>query len=56
VTEQYTFDREKYFAAQDDARQNRRGLWAMDEPEPPWNFKRRQKRGSRTFEGQGRLI
>lgn len=57
VNEQYAFDREtEYFDAQDDARQNRRGLWAMDNPEPPWNFKRRQKRRIRASEGQGRLI
>lgn len=57
VAEQWTFDREEeYFVAQDDARQNRRGLWAMDNPEPPWNFKRRQKRRNRASDGQGRLI
>ncbi|ASY43955.1 hypothetical protein CJD35_05440 [Sphingobium xenophagum] len=57
VTEQYAFDREtEYFEAQDDARNNRRGLWAMDNPEPPWNFKRRQRRRSRASEGQGRLL
>lgn len=57
VTEQYAFDREaEYFAAQDDARLNRRGLWALDDPEPPWNFKRRQRRQKQASEGQGRLI
>ena len=57
VTEQYAFDREaEYFDAQDDARNNGRGLWAMDNPEPPWNFKRRQRRRSRASEGQGRLF
>lgn len=57
VTEQYAFDRAtEYFNAQDDARQNRRGLWATDNPEPPWNFKRRQKRRIRASEEQGRLI
>lgn len=57
VTEQYAFDREaEYFEAQDDARRDRRGLWAMDNPEPPWTFKRRQKRRSKASEGQGRLI
>jgi endonuclease YncB( thermonuclease family) len=45
VTEQYAFDREEeYFAAQDNARRERRGLWAMDNPEPPWRFKQREKR------------
>lgn len=57
VTEQYAFDREtEYFDAQDDARNNGRGLWAMDNPEPPWTFKRRQRRRSRASDGQGRLL
>ena len=57
VLEQYSFDREdEYFAAQHDAQQNRRGLWAADQPEPPWKFKQRQKRRKRAAEGQGRLI
>lgn len=57
VTEQYAFDREaEYFEAQNDAKRNRRGLWVMDKPEPPWNFKRRQKRRRQASEGQGRLI
>jgi len=57
VMEQYTFDREtEYFEAQDDARQNRRGLWSMDDPEPPWVFKKRQKRRKRVNDGQGRLL
>ena len=57
VLEQYTFAREaEYFEAQDDARRHRRGLWAMDEPEPPWTFKRRQKRRARANEGQGKLL
>jgi endonuclease YncB( thermonuclease family) len=57
VVEQWAFDREdEYFEAQNDAQRNRRGLWAMDNPEPPWNFKRRQKRRSQTSKGQGRLI
>lgn len=57
VTEQYAFDREtEYFEAQDDARRDRRGLWAMDNPEPPWTFKRRQRRRSRASDGQGRLL
>lgn len=53
VVERYSFDREaEYFAAQDDARCHRRGLWALDNPEPPWNFKRRQQRRKRASEGQ----
>lgn len=57
VIERYSFEREEeYFAAQDDARRNRRGLWALDNPEPPWKFKQRQARRRSTSEGQGRLI
>ncbi len=57
VTEQYAFDREaEYFEAQNDAKRNRRGLWVMDNPEPPWDFKRRQKRRRQASEGQGHLI
>lgn len=57
VVEQWAFDREdEYFAAQNDAQRNRRGLWAMDNPEPPWKFKRRQKRRSQASEGQDGLI
>src|SRR3546814_10403512 len=44
VTEQYAFDREEeYFEAPADAQRNRRGLWAMNDPEHPWEFKRRRK-------------
>lgn len=57
VVKQYSFDREgEYFAAQDDAQRHRRGLWSMDNPEPPWNFKRRQKQKKRTTAGQGNLF
>lgn len=57
VFERYTFDCEaEYLSAQCDARQNRRGLWAQDDPEPPWNFKRRQKRATQKFVGQSRLL
>lgn len=53
VTQQYAFDREEdYFAAQDDAWQNRRGLWVQDDPEPPWSFKQKQKRGREASGGQ----
>lgn len=45
VMKQYAFDREAdYFAAQEDARRNRRGLWSMENPEAPWKFKEKQKR------------
>jgi endonuclease YncB( thermonuclease family) len=57
VTEQYAFDREvEYFAAQDDARQAKRGLWAMANPEPPWKFKQKQKRLRSKANGQGNLL
>lgn len=57
VVQQYTFDREtEYFAAQDDARRSRRGLWAVNNPEPPWNFKRRQKLLGHASKRQRRLI
>jgi endonuclease YncB( thermonuclease family) len=45
VVEQYTFEHEDlYFSAQEDAWRNKRGLWSVDEPEPPWKFKQREKR------------
>lgn len=57
VVDRWTFEREKeYFEAQKDAQRNRRGLWAMDNPEPPWEFKRRLKRQSTCMSGQGRLL
>lgn len=57
VVEQWTFDREdEYFEAQDDARRNQRGLWASENPEPPWTFKQRQRRRERTHKNQGRLL
>src|SRR3546814_5607131 len=57
VTEQYALDREEeYFEAQEDAQRNRRGLWAMDDPEPPWEFKRRRKRLSKADDLQAHLF
>lgn len=57
VLEQYSFEREaEYFEAQDDARRNRRGLWAIDNPEPPWKFKRRQKRRTVASDRQPGLL
>jgi endonuclease YncB( thermonuclease family) len=56
VTEQYSFDREEeYFAAQDEAIREGRGLWAMDNPEPPWRFKQREKRRRLAAERQPNL-
>lgn len=57
VVEQFAFDREaEYFAAQEYARQHRRGLWATNNPEPPWAFKRRQKRRRQSSTTQGQLL
>src|SRR3546814_16248328 len=57
VTEQYAFDREEeYFEAQEDAQRNRRGLWAMDDPELPWEFTRRRKRLSKADDRQAHLF
>ncbi|RYG88913.1 MAG: thermonuclease family protein, partial [Alphaproteobacteria bacterium] len=57
VVERYAFDNEpEYFAAQDDARRNRRGLWSVKDPEPPWSFKRRQRHRHLQKAGQGRLL
>lgn len=51
VVEQYTFEREdEYFQAQEDAQRNGRGIWGLENPEPPWNFKRRQKRRRKSAE------
>ncbi|TWJ09799.1 thermonuclease family protein [Altererythrobacter ishigakiensis] len=45
VLPQYAFDREEeYFRAQENAREARRGLWALENPEPPWTFKQKKKR------------
>jgi micrococcal nuclease len=57
VTEQYAFEREEeYFEAQVDAQRNRRGLWATENPEPPWEFKRRQKRLGKPDKRQANLF
>jgi endonuclease YncB( thermonuclease family) len=57
VTRQYAFDREdEYFAAQEDAQRERRGLWAIGNPEPPWRFKRREKRRRLAAEQQASLF
>lgn len=57
VLEQYSFDRQaEYFEAHDDAKRHWRGLWAMDRPEAPCAFKRRQMRRARAMEGQAKLL
>ncbi|MBY0620252.1 thermonuclease family protein [Sphingomonas ursincola] len=57
VVEQYSFEREdEYFEAQEDARENRRGLWQMEDPEAPWSFKRRQRQQRKSAEAQGKLL
>lgn len=57
VVERYTFEREAdYLDAQEDARRNRRGLWRMDNPEPPWVFKRRKEKRDRGSESQHKLF
>ena len=57
VLRQYAFDQEaEYLAAEDDARRHRRGLWAINNPEPPWRFKGRKKRMQVSREGQSALL
>ena len=57
VVERWTFEREdEYFRAQEDAQRNRRGFWAMDNPEPPWDFKRRQRRKKPRGNEQAQLL
>jgi endonuclease YncB( thermonuclease family) len=39
-------DRRGYFtAAEKDAREHRRGLWADPHPIPPWEFRRAKRQG-----------
>lgn len=53
VLRQYSFDCEaEYLRAEADARHNRRGLWSIDNPEPPWSFKRRSQRARQRHAGQ----
>ena len=57
VVDRWSFEREaEYFAAQDDARRHRRGLWAHNNPEPPWEYKRRHRKPKARVEQQGSLI
>lgn len=41
--EQSRDDRESYAQAEDEARQNRRGLWRDPTPTPPWDFRHSRK-------------
>ena len=41
--EQSVIDRKVYADAEKEAKDARRGLWADAAPEPPWEFRRRQK-------------
>jgi endonuclease YncB( thermonuclease family) len=41
--EQSVIDREVYANAENEAKDARRGLWTDAAPEPPWEFRRRQK-------------
>ena len=57
VLERYAFDREdEYMAAQQAARRDKRGLWAMDNPEPPWKFKHQRRRRRAAAERQATLL
>jgi endonuclease YncB( thermonuclease family) len=49
-------NRAEYLEAQQDARRHGRGLWSDTSPEPPWNFKRRQRRLTQKESVQGRLL
>ena len=57
VLRQYSFDCEaEYLQAETDARRHRRGLWSVDNPEPPWSFKRRNQRVRQRHAGQHYLF
>lgn len=57
VTRQYSFEREdEYLAAQSIAQCERRGLWSMNNPEPPWRFKQRARRQREAEERQPGLF
>lgn len=57
VNEIYAFyHAAEYYAAQDDARRSRRGLWAGNQPEAPWTFKRRKRLGAKGANAQLNLI
>lgn len=57
VLPQYSFEHEdEYFAAQENAKQAKRGLWTQDDPEPPWKYKQRQKRKTKAERSQPSLF
>lgn len=57
VADIYSFEqKDTYLDAQSDARRHRRGLWAHNNPESPWHFKRRQRRRIQAGGGQSPLI
>lgn len=57
VLPQYAFEeKERYFEAQENAQCAKRGLWKMENPEPPWKFKQRQKRGKTVHRDQPGLF
>jgi micrococcal nuclease len=37
----------EYFAAEEEARRAGRGLWQQANPQPPWEFRKLQKKGPR---------
>ena len=47
MRDQSAVDRESYAQAEDEARENRLGLWRDENPEPPWDF-RHQSRATKT--------
>jgi endonuclease YncB( thermonuclease family) len=47
MREQSSVDRENYTQLEDEARNNRLGLWRDENPEPPWDF-RHQKHATTT--------
>ena len=47
MRDQSAIDRENYAQAEDEARENRLGLWRDENPEPPWDF-RHQNRATST--------
>lgn len=40
VWDRYAKDHQYLYPLQEDAKMNRRGLWSMPNPQPPWEFRR----------------